>query len=324
MGKRIEIEGGEIAIRNSNGDFAIIPRHKRSAFMALYESDNFVAIDKMVSSLPRMVDYAADGAVMPNIYSGDPDRTLMAMYANRSSYLSGGVRVNNATVDRIPNFQGTTLMMSDNTYFSPDNAYDMAGASDEEISEVMKNNGVPQNAWGNDVGEKFDTRRERTVFSNNKERVENTYYGDRAVSRVRDLEGELSKAQEMVIFEEGFIDGKYKDTKGNVTYGVGQTGAYMDKSFKESYYEHEKRAEMLFKNFNDNKENIKGALMSAVYRGDAKSSYKWVKHFNNGDYKKAADEFIDSDDYRRSKKDSTGVYKRMDRVRAELLTLNKS
>ena len=58
-------------------------------------------------------------------------------------------------------------------------------------------------------------------------------YGQDAVDRVRKMERgrKLSKAEDTVIREEGFVDRVYTDTKGVKTFGVGQTGKYMGMPF---------------------------------------------------------------------------------------------
>lgn len=63
---RIEVEQGEIAVRNTNGDFAIIPKNKREEVIAFMDEGNHNAIDKIISKLPLMSDYAEDGTLMPD------------------------------------------------------------------------------------------------------------------------------------------------------------------------------------------------------------------------------------------------------------------
>lgn len=66
MGKQVEVEGGELAIRNSNGDIAIIPKKYRLEVEGMIKDGCHSCIDKFVSSLPKMHDYAQDGTVIPD------------------------------------------------------------------------------------------------------------------------------------------------------------------------------------------------------------------------------------------------------------------
>lgn len=139
--------------------------------------------------------------------------------------------------------------------------------------------------------------------------------GQSAIEKVAEMEGrELTLPEKTVIEEEGFVDELYKDTKGVVTYGVGQTGKYIDMSFGDSFREHEEDAKRLIPNYDNLPEIAQAAIMSAAYRGDLQQSPKFRKLFNAGDYEKAADEFLDNDDYRESLEEGTGVAGRMERV----------
>mgnify|MGYP003647359600 CR=1 FL=1 len=132
-------------------------------------------------------------------------------------------------------------------------------------------------------------------------------YGQDAVDRVRKMERgrKLSKAEDTVIREEGFVDRVYTDTKGVKTFGVGQTGKYMGMPFKDVFKIHEDDARKLIPSYD---------IMSAAYRGDLQQSPTFRKLFNKGDYKKAAKEFLDNKDYRKSLEAGTGVAGRMERV----------
>lgn len=66
MNKNIEVEGGEIAIRNSHGDLAIIPKDKRNWIKQKLSEGCHGCIDSLVETLPVMEDYAQDGTLLPN------------------------------------------------------------------------------------------------------------------------------------------------------------------------------------------------------------------------------------------------------------------
>ena len=65
MNKNIEVEGGEIAIRNSHGDLAIIPKNKRNWVKQKLSEGCHSCIDSLVETLPIASQYAQDGSVYP-------------------------------------------------------------------------------------------------------------------------------------------------------------------------------------------------------------------------------------------------------------------
>lgn len=76
MNKNIEVEGGEIAIRNSHGDLAIIPKNKRNWVKQKLSEGCHDCIDSLVETLPIASQYAHDGSVYPpnkkvQVYNGD-------------------------------------------------------------------------------------------------------------------------------------------------------------------------------------------------------------------------------------------------------------
>lgn len=62
---KIEAQGGEIVIRNSFDDVAIIPRNLVKKYQAYMKAGCDECIDELVASLPAMSQYAADGTVIP-------------------------------------------------------------------------------------------------------------------------------------------------------------------------------------------------------------------------------------------------------------------
>lgn len=65
MNKNIEVEGGEIAILNSHGDLAIIPKDKRNWVKQKLSEGCHSCIDSLVETLPVASQYAQDGSVYP-------------------------------------------------------------------------------------------------------------------------------------------------------------------------------------------------------------------------------------------------------------------
>lgn len=66
---KIEVEGGEIAIRNSHGNVAIIPKDKVKELKALLDEGCDSCIDEFVSKLPKGEDYAQDGTLVSELYT---------------------------------------------------------------------------------------------------------------------------------------------------------------------------------------------------------------------------------------------------------------
>ena len=57
MAKKIEVEKGELIIRNDSGDVAIIPSRYRVEVLGMLDDGCFDCIDNFVSELPKYSDY---------------------------------------------------------------------------------------------------------------------------------------------------------------------------------------------------------------------------------------------------------------------------
>jgi len=64
--KQIEVEGGEISLKNSHGDIVIIPKNKANWVKQKLSEGCHGCIDGLVESLPSMKDYAGDGSIFPS------------------------------------------------------------------------------------------------------------------------------------------------------------------------------------------------------------------------------------------------------------------
>jgi len=127
----------------------------------------------------------------------------------------------------------------------------------------------------------------------------NSYQGQEAVTHIESLYGiKLSNAQKRVVSLEGFVQGYYKDSKGNLTYGVGQTGEYIQKGFYASFEEQQDRVETIFGPIGLMSEEVSTELIQLMYRGDVKSSHRWVELFNKADYRRASLELLDHSEYK--------------------------
>lgn len=67
---KVEAEGGELVLRNRNGDIAIIPRKYRLEALGMIREGCHACLDDLISKLPRMENYAEDGTVIPNDKNG--------------------------------------------------------------------------------------------------------------------------------------------------------------------------------------------------------------------------------------------------------------
>lgn len=148
----------------------------------------------------------------------------------------------------------------------------------------------------------------------------NTLYGQKAIDAVEALEGPLSPEQREIVIEEGYVPAVYLDTKGIPTYGVGQTGDYMHKGFKESFAAHEDKVREEIDDYDNLPSYMKAALNSAAYRGDLVSksgnSLEWTKLFNQGKYQEAAAEFMDHEEYKKLLKTdpNNGIVRRLEKI----------
>ena len=139
------------------------------------------------------------------------------------------------------------------------------------------------------------------------------YHGDDARKQVSKLlKRPLTELESYIVGEEGYSAGDYKDTKGITTSGVGQVGGNKGVDFPTVLSGKVDVTRGLFKNYEGLPFDLQKHLVGTVYRGNAEKKHKWVKLLNEGKYDEAADEFLDHEGYRESKKEGTGIYKRMD------------
>jgi hypothetical protein len=68
--KPIEVEGGELLLKNSHGDLVVVPKNKAAWVKNKMADGCHDCIDEMVSSLPLMSQYAEDGTLVPNEENG--------------------------------------------------------------------------------------------------------------------------------------------------------------------------------------------------------------------------------------------------------------
>lgn len=154
-----------------------------------------------------------------------------------------------------------------------------------------------------------------------------TYHGAAAVRKLRTMYGDaIIPEMEPLIAEEGYCATPYVDTKGVTTVGVGQTGVYSFMDFPTVYYHFRRKAAGTVEGFEALPERVRAAIVCATYRGSWIGSPKARKLFNEKRYAEAADEFLNSKEYRDAKASevNTGVDERMERVADALRSMEDS
>lgn len=142
------------------------------------------------------------------------------------------------------------------------------------------------------------------------------YHGDAAVAEAMKYYGkkQIDPIAEHIIRDEGFVPGVYQDDVGIDTEGVGLTGEFIGKDFfTEVMPVFEKRARASVSSYNKQPEEVRKAIMSAVYRGDMGPAT--AKLLDAGKYKEAAVEYLNHAEYRKRKRRNPddGVVQRMER-----------
>ena len=107
----------------------------------------------------------------------------------------------------------------------------------------------------------------------------------------------LSYKEKRVVELEGYVDGIYTCTKGIKTTGVGQTGKWLTKTFKESFKYHEDLTKKLIPSYNELPEILQAELVQSTYRGYLGGSPSAVALFNKGKYILSAQEFLSNAEY---------------------------
>tara|TARA_R110000737_G_scaffold252213_3_gene261726 strand:- start:19 stop:519 length:501 start_codon:yes stop_codon:yes gene_type:complete len=123
-------------------------------------------------------------------------------------------------------------------------------------------------------------------------------HGKQAINAIEKKEKrKLSYKECRVVELEGYVDGIYTCSKGVKTTGVGQTGKWLTKTFKESFQYHEKLTKKLIPTYNKLPEKLQAELVQSTYRGDLGGSPSAVALFNKGKFILAAQEFLRNDEY---------------------------
>lgn len=148
------------------------------------------------------------------------------------------------------------------------------------------------------------------------------YHGARAVWELERAEGiTVTELEHRTVMCEGYATEMYQCTRpsgGVWTSGVGQTGEWIGKPFREAFEHHVKRAQshipdlLVFPGF------LQAELIQAEYRGDLGISPKACRLIRGGLWKEGAIEFLDHDEYQ-NPKTSQGIKDRIMAVHYALM-----
>ena len=141
----------------------------------------------------------------------------------------------------------------------------------------------------------------------------------------------------------------YKDHKGNLTIGVGHlitkndpvlkrvvgnnynvilsggmplSNSQMQKLFDYDIKSKINLARRKVKNFDNLPKSAQNAVVDGFFRGDLSGSPKTLRLMNSGDFRAAAEEYLNNAEYRTSKREGTGVAPRMERNAAAFKSVN--
>ncbi len=135
--------------------------------------------------------------------------------------------------------------------------------------------------------------------------------------RYYNYKGVLEPGMVHLIAIEGFRSEPYTDDAGVVTFGVGQTGASINKNFfTEVYPAYVARAERRVgaQRYRNMPILMQNAVLGAVYRGTLGANSRTARLLRAGYYVAASHEYLNHAEYRRRKaiNPNDGVVKRME------------
>jgi len=137
------------------------------------------------------------------------------------------------------------------------------------------------------------------------------YHGRQACEALEAAEGiELNEMERRVVMLEGYSDEPYRCTANVLTCGVGQTGEWLNRPFRDSFLHHVERCKARFPDWRLYPAYLKTELVASEYRGDLGISRKACEHVRNGRWEAAAGEFLDNAEYR-SPSTPEGIKKRL-------------
>lgn len=172
-------------------------------------------------------------------------------------------------------------MMAATSMADPAPAYDKIYS--QAASHIMKTEGLPRDPYRIYQDNKGNPTIGRGhLVTNNTRNIFNTLFGDKInFDSIRSGEDKLSLEQINKLFE--------YDLKSKIAL-----------------------AQRLVPDLFSLPDEIQIAIIDGVYRGDLSGSPKTLGHINARNFKEAAREYLDNEEYRKAKKEQTGVAKRME------------
>lgn len=144
MKTKVNVEGGELVLRNEHGDTVIIPRERRKEAMKALLKDDHRAIDSLALQLPKASRYAAKGTVLGGQDPGNgltrPDGTkkgkgFYGNLPNKNGNISSELSISSSDVEEGKEVLIPTLI---------------PGLSRKEIDYLLSNKYNPQSRVGID------------------------------------------------------------------------------------------------------------------------------------------------------------------------------
>jgi hypothetical protein len=125
-------------------------------------------------------------------------------------------------------------------------------------------------------------------------------HGAEACAALEQAQGiELNEMERRVVMCEGYASGEpYRDTKGILTSGVGQTGEWLNRPFRDAFLHHVERVKNRFPDFRLFPSYLRTELVASEYRGDLGLSPKACEHVRLGRWEVAAGEFLDNAEFK--------------------------
>lgn len=124
-------------------------------------------------------------------------------------------------------------------------------------------------------------------------------HGTQAIAAIEAAEKrKLSYPERRIVMLEGYADEPYRCSNDVLTCGVGQTGAWLDKTFLESFAHHVQRAAKRLPALGEYPEYLQAEIVQAEYRGDLGISPKACGHIKAHNWTAAAHEFLNHAEYK--------------------------
>lgn len=144
------------------------------------------------------------------------------------------------------------------------------------------------------------------------------------VRQTQQTQSFLSTVYDYIKGNEGIRLKPYKDVDGfsigighkilpNEDFSNGITEEEAKKLFLKDIQQKLLISKRIFPNFHTYPDYLKVALVDGVFRGDHSSNYRTTKLINSGNFIAAANEYLNRNDYKKSKELGSGVHKRLEK-----------